>query len=211
MLDFPMPVIELVSSALAGRFLTTRYVLSSFLILKLDHWLSNLSFFLKYTFGGINCSLDTVLATSYKSAFFFLICSYFHFFVKLYSHLMWKSLSRVRLFATPWTIQSMEFSRPENTGVGSLSLLQGIFPTQGSNPGLPHCRWILYQLSHNHIFRKSVWKEISLTLDIKKHLNIQNSVTFSSFFLSFSPQLFINRRIRDNHSATSHHKTPSVI
>ena len=41
----------------------------------------------------------------------------------------------------------MEFSRP-NTGVGSLSLLQGIFPTQGSNPGLPHCRWIRYQLSH---------------------------------------------------------------
>ena len=41
----------------------------------------------------------------------------------------------------------MEFSRP-NTGVGSLSLLQGIFPTQGSNPGVPHCRWILYQLSH---------------------------------------------------------------
>jgi len=36
--------------------------------------------------------------------------------------------------------------------VGSLSLHQGIFPTQGSNPGLPHCRWILYQLSHkgNH-------------------------------------------------------------
>ena len=36
----------------------------------------------------------------------------------------------------------------QNTGVGSLSLLQGIFPTQGSNPGLRHCRWILYQLSH---------------------------------------------------------------
>ena len=35
-----------------------------------------------------------------------------------------------------------------DTGVGSLSLLQGIFPTQGSNPGLPHCRWILYHLSH---------------------------------------------------------------
>ena len=44
----------------------------------------------------------------------------------------------------------MEFSRP-NTGVGSLSLLQGIFPTQGSNPGVPHCRWILYQLSHQGI------------------------------------------------------------
>ena len=41
------------------------------------------------------------------------------------------------------TIQSMNSLGP-NTGVGSLSLLQGIFPTQGSNPGLPHCRWILY-------------------------------------------------------------------
>ena len=36
----------------------------------------------------------------------------------------------------------------QNTGVSSLSLLQGIFPTQGLNPGLPHCRQILYQLSH---------------------------------------------------------------
>ena len=36
----------------------------------------------------------------------------------------------------------------QNTGVGSLSLLQGIFLTQGSNPGLPHCRQILYQMSH---------------------------------------------------------------
>ena len=34
-------------------------------------------------------------------------------------------------------------------GVGSLSLLQGIFPTQGLNPGLAHCRRILYQLSHS--------------------------------------------------------------
>ena len=43
---------------------------------------------------------------------------------------------------SPWN------SPGQNTGVGSLSLLQGIFPTQGSNPGLPHCRGILYQLSH---------------------------------------------------------------
>ena len=43
---------------------------------------------------------------------------------------------------TPWNYPG------QNTGVGSLFLLQGIFPTQGSNPGLPHCRWILYQLSH---------------------------------------------------------------
>ena len=41
----------------------------------------------------------------------------------------------------------MEFSG-QNTGVGSLSLLQGVFPTQGSNPDLPHCGQILYLLSH---------------------------------------------------------------
>ena len=36
----------------------------------------------------------------------------------------------------------------KSTGVGCLSLLQGIFPTQGSNLGLLHCREILYHLSH---------------------------------------------------------------
>ena len=36
----------------------------------------------------------------------------------------------------------------KSTGVGCHALLQGIFPTQGSNPGLLHCRWILYCLSH---------------------------------------------------------------
>ena len=59
----------------------------------------------------------------------------------------WKSLSHIGLYETQWTIQSMEFSRPE-TGVGIHYLLQGVFPTQGSHPGLPHCRRILYQLSH---------------------------------------------------------------
>ena len=38
--------------------------------------------------------------------------------------------------------------QPRNTGVGSLLLLQGIFPTQESKPGLLHCRWILCQLSY---------------------------------------------------------------
>ena len=36
----------------------------------------------------------------------------------------------------------------QNTGVDSLSLLQGIFPAQGSNQDLLHCRQILYQLSY---------------------------------------------------------------
>ena len=36
----------------------------------------------------------------------------------------------------------------KNTGVGGHALLQGIFLTQGLNPGLPHCMWILYRLRH---------------------------------------------------------------
>ena len=36
----------------------------------------------------------------------------------------------------------------KNTGMGCHALLQGIFPAQGLNPDLPHCRWILYWLSH---------------------------------------------------------------
>ena len=59
----------------------------------------------------------------------------------------WKLVSRVQLFATPG-LYSPWNSPGQNTGVGSFSLLQGIFPTQGSNLGLPHCRWILYRLSH---------------------------------------------------------------
>ena len=52
-------------------------------------------------------------------------------------------LSHVRLFLySPWN------SPGQNTGVGSLSLLQRIFPIQGLKPSLPNCRRILSQLSH---------------------------------------------------------------
>ena len=50
---------------------------------------------------------------------------------------------QLRGLYSPWN------SLGQNIGVGSLSLLQGIFPTQGLNPGVPHCRWILYQLSQS--------------------------------------------------------------
>ena len=64
-----------------------------------------------------------------------------------YAHL----LSCVRLFATPWSPPgfSVQGGSPgKNTGVGCHALRQGIFLTHGSNPGLPHCRCILHQLSH---------------------------------------------------------------
>ena len=60
------------------------------------------------------------------------------------------SLRPHRLYS-PWN------SPGQNTGVGSLSLIQGIFPIQGSNPGLSHCRWILYQLSHKGSPRTLEW------------------------------------------------------
>ena len=63
---------------------------------------------------------------------------------------MSNSLRPHRLYS-PWN------SPGQDTGVGSLSLLQGIFPTLGSNPGLPHCRWILYQLSHKGSPRILEW------------------------------------------------------
>ena len=52
---------------------------------------------------------------------------------------------------SPWN------SPGQNTGVDSRSFLQGIFPTQGSNPGVLHCRWILYQLSHKGSPRILQW------------------------------------------------------
>ena len=48
----------------------------------------------------------------------------------------------------PHRLYSPRNSPGQNTGVGSCSLLQGIFPTQGSHPGPPYCRWILYHLIH---------------------------------------------------------------
>ena len=63
---------------------------------------------------------------------------------------MSNSLQPHRLY-NPWN------SPCQNTGVGSLSLLQGIFPTQGWKPGLSHCRWILYRLSHGESPRILEW------------------------------------------------------
>ena len=70
---------------------------------------------------------------------------------------MLSCFSHVWLFATPWTValqaplgrrNPLWDSPGKNTGVGSLSLFQGIFPTQGLNWSFLHCRWILYQLSY---------------------------------------------------------------
>ena len=78
-------------------------------------------------------------------------------------------------FVIPWTVPTRLLcpwdSPGKNTGMGCHSLLQGIFPIQGSNPGLLHCRQILYYLSHqgspSHALKRS--KSIGLlSLFLKK-------------------------------------------
>ena len=81
----------------------------------------------------------------------------------------------------PWAIQ-FSSAPGQDTGVGSLSLLQEIFPTQGSNPGLPHCRQILYQLSYKgspvgivclHFKGKGLcqMKKSTWNLNVKNHIS----------------------------------------
>ena len=55
----------------------------------------------------------------------------------------------------PHVLYSLWNSLGQNTGVGSLSLLQGIFPTQGLSSGLQHCRQILYHLSYQRSPRQA--------------------------------------------------------
>ena len=78
-------------------------------------------------------------------------------FLTLSKLLSWRAFvlshfSHVRLCVTIRTVAHQALcpwdSPGKNTGVGCYFLLQGIFPTQGSNPGLPHCRQTLYPLSH---------------------------------------------------------------
>ena len=68
------------------------------------------------------------------------------------SHSVMSNSLRPHGLYSPWN------SPGQNTRVGSLSLLQGIFlPTLGLNPGLPHCKQILYQLSHKESSRILEW------------------------------------------------------
>ena len=68
-----------------------------------------------------------------------------------------ESLSVVSDSLWPQGLNSPWNSPGQNTGVGSLSLLQGIFPTQGLNSGIPHWGQILYQLSHKGSPRILEW------------------------------------------------------
>ena len=70
---------------------------------------------------------------------------WYRVYVKCCREGRWKSLNPVWLSVTPWTIQSMEFSRPEYWSWVAVPFSRGSSQTQGLNPGLPHCRRIIYQ------------------------------------------------------------------
>ena len=76
----------------------------------------------------------------------------------------------------PWN------SLGHNTGVGSLSLLQWVFPAQGLNPGLPHCGWILYQLNHkgSPSQHQGLFQWISSSHQVAKVLDFSFSISPSN-------------------------------
>ena len=79
-------------------------------------------------------------------------------------------------FVLPWN------SPGKNSGVGCHSLLQGIFPTQGQNAGLLHCRQILYRLSHKEnplVFPSSIQLKVCCLYLKEQHR------CFSAFLLPF--------------------------
>ena len=83
---------------------------------------------------------------------------------------------------SPWN------SSGQITGVGSCSLLQGIFLTQGSNSGLPHCRRILYQLSHKGSTRILEWVTYPFSADLPNPGIKLGSPTLQADSLPAEPQ-----------------------
>ena len=93
------------------------------------------------------------------------------------SHSIMSNSLRPNGLYSPWN------SPGQTTGVASLSHLQGIFPTQGSNPGLSHCRRILYQLSHRGIVPPAL---LVLQLADGSLWNFSASINYASKYLYLS-------------------------
>ena len=89
-------------------------------------------------------------------------------------------------FFTSWdSLPAEPQGNHKNTGVGSLSLLQQIFPTQELNWGLLLCRWILYQLSYHG----SPWDSSSYLQEISQFKAELSIVTLLPYLPTFHPNL----------------------
>ena len=100
------------------------------------HWVSLNASVLRWMLQF--CQIDFCFFFFFKDS----SCFDLHFLNESESHSIVSDSLQPHGLYSPWN------SPGQDTGVGSHFLLQGIFPTQGSNPGLPHCRQILYQLTH---------------------------------------------------------------
>ena len=112
------------------------------------------------------------------------------FLVQAFHPFLWvKSLHPCSDIMATHTVHGI--SPGQNTGVGRLSFLQGIFLIQASNPGLLHCRQILYQLSHNGSAKLSVLKlECTTGRTVRKEPDSRLSlegVFLRELFLTTSP------------------------
>ena len=85
------------------------------------------------------------------------IYTFFIFFSIMVYHVKVKVIQSCPTLCEPMNYVNLWNSPGQNTRVGSRSLLQGIFPTQGLNPGLPDCRQILYQLCYQGSPRIPEW------------------------------------------------------
>ena len=109
---------------------------------------------------ALNCVCEHLYYISIYFIFYFIFIFYF-FYISIYFVCLLVSESESRSVMSdslqPHGLYSPWNSPGQKTGVDSLSLLQGIFPTQELNLGLLHCRWILYQLSHMGSPRTLEW------------------------------------------------------
>ena len=102
---------------------------------------------LRCKYGRRNRSLCVVVETGVHMEGDLHLCVCMYVYIKLESESR-SVVSDSFVTLCDCDLYSPRNSSGQNTGVGSLSLLQGIFPIQRSNPGLLHCRCIVYQLSH---------------------------------------------------------------
>ena len=107
-------------------------------------------------------------------------------------------------FSCVWLCNSTDYSLPgssahgvspgKNTGMGCHALLQGIFPTQGSNPGLLHCKWIRCHLSHQFWFFSFTTWEVSCQFLLASGFWCEIHVTlFSSYVEDIVSLLLLSR------------------
>ena len=118
------------------------------------------------------------------------------YYTQEYCHLEYRAENLLESESHSVMLYSTGNSPGQNTGVDSISLLQEIFPTQGSNPGLLHCWWIVYQLSWGVsnfcwgytnficLFTEALFSGV-LEIWVSNFFDTLNSPTFGGFWHHF--------------------------